>query len=81
MKILVFTKNDISPPSFPDRPNLECRHVRFESTNLDDLLLIAKYRIIQFPMSIIIDGRGRVLMKIKGTIPESYIDNIMEDEI
>jgi len=78
VKIIVFTKNDGSTPSFPRRSGLEFRHVQFESVELDDLLLIAEYRVIHFPMSIIIDGKGKVLMKVRGAIPDSYVDNLLE---
>ena len=78
MKILVFTKNGGVIPPFPQRLGLQYQHVRFESTTLDDLLLIAEYRVIHFPMSIIIDGKGKVLMKVKGTIPDAYVDNLLE---
>lgn len=78
MKVIVFTRNGEKIPQFPDREGLELLHVQFSSSKLDDLLLIAKYRVISFPMSIIVDGRGKVLMKIKGTIPESYVDDLLK---
>lgn len=78
MKIIVFTKNNLNTPEFPNRVGLQCQHVSFNSTKLDDLLLIAKYRIVQYPMSLIVDVNGTVLMKIKGTIPDSYVDSLLE---
>lgn len=77
VKVYVFTKNGIKIPQLPDRPGLQLQHVRFDSNKLDDLILVAKYRIINFPTSIIIDGRGKLLLKVKGTIPESYIGSIL----
>jgi hypothetical protein len=66
----VFTREGQKVPSVPDRPGLQWQHVVFESNRLEDLLLIAKYRIVNFPMSLVIDNTGKVLLKIKGSIPE-----------
>jgi hypothetical protein len=77
MKILLFTANGDSPPAFPRRPGLEFEHIRFETNNLEDLLLIAKYRVINYPTSLIIDDRGKVLLKVKGSIPGNYVDNFL----
>jgi len=79
MQILVFTKNGCLTPTIPQRDGLEIKHVHFESTLLDDLLLIAKYRIINFPMSLIVDGRGNVLLRVKGAIPGRYFDSLTEE--
>jgi len=75
--ILTFTKNSSKIPALPQRPGLEFKHVEFESNDLDDLLLIAKYRIINFPTSLIIDDRGKVLLKVKGSISSKYIDSFI----
>ncbi len=78
MTILLFTKNENKIPSFPKRPGLEFKHIRFETSDLDDLLIIARYRIINFPTSLIIDKRGKILLKIKGSIPSTYIDKFLD---
>jgi thioredoxin-related protein len=76
--IYVFTKNGEKVPPLPSRPGLQFKHIKFDSTALEDLMLVAKYRVINFPTSIIVDGRGQVLMKVKGTIPDSYVDSLLE---
>ncbi len=78
MQLLLFTKNNNKVPIFPNRPNLEFKHIQFETSNLDDLLIIARYRIINFPTSLIIDKRGKILLKIKGSIPSTYIDKFLD---
>ncbi|MCK5605451.1 hypothetical protein KAR91_26400 [Candidatus Pacearchaeota archaeon] len=78
MQIIVFTNNGRKIPKFPNRPGLETKHVSFDTTALEELLLIARYRVINFPTSIIIDNRGKVLLKVKGSIPNSYVDKFVE---
>ena len=74
MQIVVFTRKNQSIPKFPKRSKLKFRHVIFESTDIDDLRLVALYRIINFPTSIIIDDNNKVLIKVKGSIPGEYVD-------
>jgi len=76
MTILTFTKNGSKAPAFPNRQGLSFRHIKFETNILEDLLLIAKYRIINFPTSLIIDNAGNVLLKVKGAISNKYVDSI-----
>ena len=75
MQILVFTKGGGKVPNIPTRSGLRSQHIQFETTLLDELLLIAKYRIINFPTSLIIDNKGKVLLKVRGSIPSSYVQN------
>ena len=77
MRIIVFTRNGNKPPKCPERPGLEFQHIHFESSKLDDLMIIAKYRIVDFPTSLIINNKGKVLLKVKGAIPGSYVDNLL----
>lgn len=78
MKILIFNKNGYKPfPSIPQRQNLEVQHISFESNVLDDLMLVAKYKVLSFPTSLIIDNNGKILLKVKGILSESYIDNLL----
>ena len=77
MEILIFTRNGDRMPRLPSRPGLDIRHIQFESNSMENLLLVAKYRIINFPTSLIIDNRGKILLKVKGSIPDSYVDNII----
>ena len=76
MKIVVFTNNK-RKVKFPIRSGLECQFINFNSTDLNDLMLIAKYRIVNFPTSLIIDSNEKILLKVKGSIPGSYVDNLM----
>ncbi|MGW8180775.1 MAG: hypothetical protein ACWGQW_18745 [bacterium] len=80
MIIYVFTKNGEKLPTLPQRDGLDFKHIRFDSTDLEDLLTIARYRIISYPTSIIVDDKGNVLLKVKGSIPSSYIDNIVQEK-
>lgn len=80
LAILLFTKNGECPSNLPNRSGLKFKHIRFCSTDLDDLMLVARYRVIDYPMSIIVDDKGNVLLKVKGSIPESYIDNIINSK-
>jgi len=75
MRIIVFTRNGTNP-KFPNRPGLDCKHIRFDTNNLDELLTLAKFRIVNFPTSLILDKRGKILLKVKGSIPNTYIDRL-----
>ena len=77
MKVIIFTRYGAKLPKYPERPGLEFQHVQFESSNLEDLMVIAKYRILEYPTSIIINKRGQVLLKVKGSIPDRYVDNLL----
>lgn len=80
MIIYTFTKNGEKLPDLPKRNGLDFKHIRFDSTDLDDLLTIARYRIINYPTSIIVDDKGNVLLKVKGSIPSGYIDRVVNGE-
>ena len=73
MRVLVFTRNG---SRVPELPGIETQHIRFESSKLDDLLVVAKYRIVNFPTSLLIDDRGKVLLKVKGNIPKYYLNSL-----
>ena len=79
MKILVFTKKYKDEVDFPQdvREGLNVEHISFDSTKLDDLLKIAQYRVINYPTSIILNNKGKVLLKIRGSIPDGYVNNIL----
>jgi hypothetical protein len=77
MKILTFTRDGQKTPNVPLRDGLQLQHVVFESNKLEDLLLIAKYRVVNFPTSLVIDDTGRVLLKVKGSIPEYCLSGVM----
>jgi hypothetical protein len=75
MQILIFSKNE-KHPTIPVRPGLSIRYIMFNTNVLEDLLLIARYRILNFPTSLVIDDRGKVLLKMRGTVPTSYINKL-----
>lgn len=78
MKLIIFTKDGTDVPSIPDDiNNIKIQYVIFNSTNQDQLLLIAKYRIIDYPTSIIINERDEILMKVNGPIPDGYITSLL----
>lgn len=76
MQLIIFTKDDEELPDLSQYKDLRFRHIRFSSTDLDDLLLIAQYRIISYPTSIIINDKGSILLKKKGFISLTYLDEI-----
>lgn len=76
MKILIFNRNGCKVTPLK-RDDLDIKYISFESTILDDLMLVAKYKIFDFPTSLIIDNHGRILLKIKGTLSEDYINNFL----
>jgi len=76
MQILIFTKKFMQIQDLKLRNGLSIKYVAFESTNIDDLLLIARYRILNFTTSLVIDDRGKVLLKMRGTVPTSYINKL-----
>jgi thioredoxin-related protein len=80
MKIILFTRVNGEVPRLPNRPGLEFKHIHFESSNLDDLMLIAQHRVIDYPTSIIVDNNGRTILRLKGSIPSDYVDTILESE-
>jgi thioredoxin-related protein len=49
-------------------PDVEVKLIRFFSSDLDDLALISRYRIVSLPTFIVADGK-EVLMRIAGRIP------------
>ena len=77
MRVLLFTRNGTKVPKLPERSGLEFKHIKFESNNLDDLLEISRFRILNFPTSLVIDEKNRVLLKVKGSIPGKYIDKLI----
>jgi len=77
MIIYTFTRNGTRVPKPPNRKGLDFKHIKFDSTLLDDLMLIAKYRIVDFPTSIIIDDHGKMLLKVRGSIPGNYVDSLL----
>lgn len=76
MQLIIFTKDDEELPDLSQYKDLRFRHIRFNSTDLDDLLLIAQYRIISYPTSIIVNNKGSILLKKKGFISSTYLDEI-----
>jgi hypothetical protein len=82
MKILIFNRNGYRPVvSVPTKPNLNIEYVSFESNVLDDLMLVAKYKILNFPTSLIIDNNGKVLLKVKGMLSENYISCLSGENV
>lgn len=79
MELLIFTRNGKKIPKLPQRPGIKFQHIQFESQKLDDLLKVAKYRIFEFPTSLILDNRGRILLRVRGSITNKYIDSIYKD--
>ena len=77
MKILAFTRDGQKIPNIPLRPGLQFQHIVFESNKLEDLLLVAKYRVVNFPTSLVIDDSGKVLLKVKGSIPEYCLSGVI----
>jgi hypothetical protein len=75
MQVLVFT-NGHKRPTIPLREGLTIRYISFDTSSLDDLLMIARFRIVTYPTSLIIDNRGKVLLKMHGSVPASYINNL-----
>ena len=75
MKILAFYKYGFD---FIERPfeivGIPITYINFDSTELEDLKLVAKYRIVQYPTSILI-RKTKVLFRISGMIPSDYIEN------
>lgn len=79
MEIITFTREKENL-TCPIRDGLIFRHIVFNSSKLDDLMLVAKYKIVSYPTSIILDSKGRLLLKVRGTIPDTYIDNFMDSQ-
>ena len=75
MKILAFHKNGFD---FEEKPSeiagIPVTYVNFDSTELEELKLVAKYRIVQYPTSILL-RKTKVLFRISGMIPLDYIEN------
>lgn len=80
MKLLIFTKKHIDKIDalayIEDKCGVE--YIPFNTNNLDQLLKIARFRIINFPTSIIIDNRGKVLFRINSIIPNYYITKYLD---
>ena len=78
MEILVFTRKESNIKFKKVREGLTIRQIPFSSRKLDDLLIIAKHRILNFPTSLVIDGNGKVLLKMHGTVPMSYVNTLCD---
>lgn len=77
MQLIIFTRGNKKLPSYLSKyKKLNFKHIRFDSTNLDDLLIIAQYRIISYPTSIIVNNKGSILLKKKGFISLTYLNEI-----
>jgi len=77
MTILVFTRNN-KLPKIELRNDLDVRFIDFDSTKLDDLLTIAKYRVVNCPTSLVIDNRGKIMLRVKGVVPRTYLNRLAE---
>ena len=75
MQLLFFTRHADNQQPFV-REGLSIKHVTFDSNDLEDLLLVAKFRIVNFPTSLIIDNKGKVLLKMYGRVPVSYVNDL-----
>ncbi len=74
MRLLIFINSKLrSPPKF----EIDYQYVDFNSTKLDDLMLIAKYRILDFPTTLVIDLNGKILLRMRGVVSNKQISDLL----
>ncbi len=69
-------KMDLETYSDPDLKNFianKYHFYRIDVDSFDGLELAQKYKITEFPMLIAIDGQKRLIKKVKGYMPASYL--------
>ena len=78
IQILSFIRDRYGDWPVSPRKDVGIKVVIFEASNLEDLLLIAKYKIVDFPVSIVIDGNDNVLLRIRGLVSSDVLDNLVK---
>jgi thioredoxin-related protein len=58
-------------------PYIKVRLVKFFSSDLDDLAMVSRYRVVSLPTFIVVDGK-EVLMRIAGRLPTTVEINLLE---
>ena len=81
MRYILFNKHVFDDYLLPDINGIICQRVCFNSNNLNDLLLVAKYKIVNFPSSIIIDKKDKLILKMRGNIPIEYLNELLSKEL
>ena len=80
MSILIFIRNGAKVPKITIRDNFDIRFISFDSNILEDLLCIARYKVVNFPTSLIINDGGKVLLKMRGFVPRIYINKFFNTQ-
>jgi len=57
--------------------NVETQFLSFESTRHEDLLVIAKNRIIDVPCSLLLSNTGKILLRVNGIVPKTYVNRMV----
>lgn len=83
MKLLVFTQKYADKIIIPQniQNKFDVKYIPFDSNNIDNLLDIALFRVINFPTFIIIDDKGKLLLRIRGSISEEYLERYLTGDI
>ena len=79
MKLIICLRGK---PKNPDKYkyNVETVFLDFESTKHEDLLIIAKNRIISAPCSLLFSDAGKILLRVNGIAPKTYINKVLESQ-
>jgi hypothetical protein len=78
MRLVFFTRNGTKPPQAP--PGIEFQHIQFESNKLADLLDIAQYRVINFPTSILLNDKDKVVLRTRGMPSKTTLQYAMQSQ-
>ena len=80
MRYILFNRNMSDDYILPDIKGISCQRICFNSNNLDDLLLVARYGIVNYPSSIIINEKDKLVLKMSGPIPIEYLNELATKE-
>jgi len=78
MRLLMFTRNGTKKLNTP--PGLDFHHIPFESNRLSDLLDIARHRVINFPTSILLNDRGKIVLRVRGMPSNTMLQHAMQNQ-
>jgi hypothetical protein len=60
-------------------PDIQTRLIKFFSSDLDDLALVSRYRIVSLPTFIAVNGK-EVIMRITGRLPNQDELNLLRNK-
>ena len=77
IKVIIFTKDSKTIPFLPTKDGVEFRHISFNSSKLEDLMVVARHRVLQYPTTIVFDSSGRVILRLSSIVSEPFLEDMI----